>query len=241
MKRLQLLFLTAFFLFAFLTMSSDIKAQDMEVGISAGLNISSHLKDFRFSTQDINLKLEPEVALGYQGGLVVRKKITNSLRLQAEPSIILLGARYEEPITVRGFNFETDSRTELLYLQMPLILQVTTVPRKETVYGRHRNRTTYHLSGGIFGGYLLDAKFSGTNTGAPIGIDFEGDFSNDVTFQYKEYDGGLILGAGLEHGHNNKVGFETRAMFSILDSGNDQEPFFKPQNMAITFSVYFLL
>jgi hypothetical protein len=143
---------------------------------------------------------------------------------------------------LRGTEFQTDSRTELTYIQLPLLLQLTTAPKEQTIYGRKRPKTTFHISGGLFGGYLLDARFHGSNTGAPIGIEFEGDFSNDVTSQYSEYDAGAVFGLGFEYGYYRKLGFETRAQLSVIDSADDPEkPFFKHQNMAITFAIYLLL
>lgn len=217
------------------------EAQRAGVGLTAGVNTSSHLKNFRFAIDDINLDLDPGFSAGFNAGLVLRRHITPSVRIQAEPGIAMMGARYNESFQLRGFQFETDSRTELYYIQVPLLLQYTTTPTEYTTFGRQRSRTTYHLTGGIFGGYLFDARFSGTNTGAPIGIEFQGAFSNDVRDQYKDYDGGIVLGAGFEHGYNTRIGFEARVIFSIIDSGNAPDINFEPQNMGVSLSVYYLL
>ncbi|MDR8392375.1 PorT family protein [Aliifodinibius sp. S!AR15-10] len=213
----------------------------MEFGITGGLSMSSHLHHFRFTDADVSLDLEPKLTMGYQAGVIARNNFSNKLRLQAEPSFAMLGARYEESFTLRGSVFQTDSRTELLYFQLPLVLQLSTAGPNETVFGSPYAKTTYHISGGVFGGYLLDARFSGTNTGTPIGVPFESDFSNDIVSQYSEYDGGAILGLGFEHGNKRKIGFETRAQFSVYDSGEPSQQLFESQNMAVTFSVYFLL
>ncbi|MDZ7758402.1 outer membrane beta-barrel protein [Rhodohalobacter sp.] len=194
--------------------------QGVQIGISAGANVSSHLKNFQFQEGDINLDFNPGTKMGLNGGLILRVPINKSLRFQAEPSIARIGAKYDDSFELRGFNFQSDSKTDLLYIQLPLLLQLSTTPPERTVYGRQRAETTYHLTGGFYGGYLLDATFSGTNSGAPIGIQFQGDFSEDVIDQYKTYDGGLILGGGLEHGAKSKIGLEVRAFFSITDSGN---------------------
>lgn len=218
----------------------NTNAQSVDYGISSGINISSHINNFQYSSGDINLELEPKISIGYQGGVIVRKNVTRSFRIQAEPSVIMLGASYQEPFTLRGFELQTDSKTELIYLQLPFLFQLSSVPPEENVFGRKKPRTTFHLTGGVYGGYLLDAQFSGTNTGAPIGITFEGDFSNNVTPQYAEYNGGVIFGGGFEHGINNKIGFETRAQLAVIDSENTKEQSFTPQNIAITFAVYLL-
>lgn len=230
---------TAFVLITSSSLLNKVHAQDW--GLSAGVTMSSHLNDFWFIEDDIQLRLKPDIAVGYHVGLISRVQLAPILRLQAEPSIVMLGARYDDRFTLRGTEFTTDSRTELTYITLPLVLQLTTTRKQQNVYGRKQSFTTFHLSGGAFGGYLLDAQFEGTNSGAPIGIAFEGEFSNDVISQYSEYDAGVIFGLGLERGHYRKMGFETRAKYSVVNSGNDRIASFKPQNMAITFTLYFIL
>jgi len=214
----------------------------VKFGVKGGINMSTHLKHFRYSSEQVSrLDLNPLIKLGYQTGFIIRKPISPSWRLQTEPSIMLLGARYEESFTLQGFDFETDSRTKLLYLRLPLLVQLSTVPPERTVYGRQFAETTYHLTGGLFAGYLLDARFTGTNSGEPLGIPFIGDFSNEIKSQYSEYDGGLLLGVGFEHGYGKKIGLEARVQLSIYDSGDAPELYFKPQNLAVTFAAYILL
>lgn len=232
------LFLASFLILSF---PKDLEAQNLGIGITGGINVTSHVKNFRFASDDIYLDLSPNFTQGYTGGVILRRKLSKRYRFQAEPSIAQFGATYDESFELRGFNFQTDSRTELLYFQLPLLIQISTVTPERTIYGRQPAETTFHFSGGIFGGYLMDARFTGTNTGAPIGIEFAGSFSNDVREQYSDYDGGLIIGGGVEHGNNRKVGLETRFMFAIFDSGNEPQTNFEPQNMALTFSLYYIL
>jgi hypothetical protein len=237
-KRFLLILLIPFFLLSFPNLT---EAQRAGIGITAGLNTSSHLQNFRFVSGDIDLDFTPGFTTGFNAGLIYRHGLTQRFRLQAEPTITMLGASYNDSFVLRGFDFETDSKTQLLYLQLPLLLQLSTTPPERTVFGREPAETTYHLSGGIFGGYLLDAQFSGTNSGAPIGIAFEGDFSEDVKPQYKEYDGGVIFGGGVEYGSTNKVGAELRFFFSVFDSGNQPDISFKPQNLGVTLNLYFIM
>lgn len=209
-------------------------------GITGSIGSSSHLKNFRFVSGDINLDFTPNFTTSFNVGFVFRRKISDRFRFQTEPSIARFGAGYSEGFELRGFNFQTDSQTELLYVQLPLLIQLTTVPTQQTVYGRRRSETTYHFTGGVFGGYLLDAQFSGTNTGAPIGIEFAGSFSNDIIDQYSDFDGGIVLGTGFEHGYNTKIGLEGRVHFSVIDSGDVENYGFKPQNLAFSLTGYFL-
>lgn len=215
--------------------------QSLNVGITGGLNISTHISNFEYSSGDISLDLNPKVTTSYQAGLVVRKQLSSSFRLQIEPSYIQLGAKYNEPFQLRGFELETESQTELQYLYLPLLLQLTTESPYRVAYGRQQAGTTYHATGGFFAGYLLDAHFTGTTRGAPIGVPFEGAFSNNVSYQYPEYDGGIVLGVGLEHGLEQKMGFEARALLSVFNAGDTSGLMSNSQNTAITFSVYFLL
>jgi hypothetical protein len=221
--------------------TNEAKSQSLGIGVTAGVNTSTHLHNFRFAIDDIFLDLSPKISTGYNAGIIIRQGIHRNLRFQAEPGIAFLGAKYDDSFTLRGFDFQTDSETELIYVQLPLLLQLTTSPSERTIYGRNWAETTYHLTGGIFGGYLLDGTFSGTNSGAPIGIEFQGNFSNDITNQYTFYDAGVILGGGLEHGLNSKFGLEARLMFSVLNSGDAPQINFRTQNMAATLSFYFLL
>jgi hypothetical protein len=220
---------------------NNIQAQSLDWGITGGMNISSHLNKFLYIEDDVNLELNPDIAVGYNIGFITRAKLSHIVRLQIEPSLIMLGAKYDDTFTLRGVELETNSRTELTYIQLPLLLQLTTAKKQQNVYGRKNPQTTFHISGGVFGGYLLDAHFKGTNTGAPLGIAFEGEFSNDVINQYSKYDAGAIFGLGFEHGHYSKLGFETRALLSVIDTGDNADiSSFKHQNMAITFAIYYI-
>ena len=230
----------AFTLLVSLT-AQETNSQNLGIGVTAGVNTSTHLHNFRFAIEDISLDLSPGISSGYNAGIIIRQGIHHNLRFQAEPGIAFLGAKYDDSFTLRGFDFQTESETELLYVQLPLLLQLTTTPPERTVYGRQWPETTYHLTGGIFGGYLLDGTFSGTNTGAPIGIEFQGDFSNNITDQYTFYDAGVVLGGGLEHGFNTKFGLEARLIFSVVNSGDAPQINFRTQNIAATLSFYFLL
>lgn len=242
MNKLQ--FFTVF-IFVSLLLSFSItfnaNAQSLGIGIKGGPNLTGHLNNFRYVSGDINLDLTPNMSSGYNVGIVYRQRLSKNYRLQLEPSILTMGAKYEEGFELRGFNFQTESETELLYVQLPLLLQLTTTPPERTVYGRQYTNTTYHLTGGIYGSYLLDAQFSGTNTGAPIGINFSGNFSNDVKEQYLDYDAGLILGVGIENGSSNRFGLDARLMLSVIEIGDASNFTFEPKNLGAIISLYFLL
>ncbi len=237
------IFLILIFVFIFLslTFAFNSNGQSLGVGIKGGPNVTTHLQNFRFVSGDIDLNLTPNTTSGFNFGFIYRRQINDNYRFQVEPTILTLGAKYEEGFELRGFNFQTESRTELMYIQVPFVFQLSTTPPERTVYGRQYPNTTYHLTGGAYMGYLMNARFSGTNTGAPIGIAFAGDFSNDVTNQYSAFDGGIVVGAGIENGGNNRIGFEGRMIFSAIDNGATLDFDFSPQNIAAVFSIYYLL
>lgn len=242
MNRFGIFFIATLVIFLLsLTSTSKSSGQNIGLGIKAGPNVTSHLQNFRFVSGDIDLDLTPQSTWGYNFGFVYRRPVNDRYRLQIEPTLLTMGANYEEGFELRGFNFQTESRTELLYFQVPFVFQLTTVPQERIVYGRPYSETTYHLTGGGFVGYLLNASFSGTNTGAPIGIAFAGDFSNDVANQYSAFDAGLILGAGFERGSRRMTGLEARLIFSVIDNGATTEFDFSPHNIGAVVSLYMIL
>ena len=242
MNKLQ--FITVFtfinLICAFL-ITNNTNGQSVGFGIKAGPNYTSHLSNFRYVSDDINLELTPTFSSGYNIGFVYRLKLSENYRFQIEPSVVTMGAKYDEGFTLRGFEFQTESETTLMYIQLPFLIQLTTSPDKRTVYGRQYTSTTYHFTTGLYGSYLLSAQFTGTNTGQPVGINFTGDFANDVTGQYSEYDAGIMIGFGLENGDLNRIGLDARLMYSVIDSGDVTGFTFEPKNIGAIFSVYFLL
>jgi len=232
-----LLFPTLLFIFM---KPGESHAQKNGIGVQAGINFSSHLNNFKFDLDDVSLDLSPEFTDGWQMGIVSRHYLSNNLRLQFEPSFIQLGASYNDFFIMRGNEFQSISSTELNYIHLPILLQLTTTPPDRDRFPRPWPEFTFHLTGGIYGSYLFDAKFSGRNRGGPIGIEFEEEFENEITNQYKDIDAGIILGAGTEFGLHTKIGFETRLLLGVLSSGNQPVIDFNPHNMAFTFGLYFL-
>lgn len=215
-------------------------SQDTGLGAKVGFNFGTQLNNFQFTSGDLELDLDPSVMTGFNLALIYRNRIADNFRIQAEPTYLRIGAEYNESFTFRGFDFETDSKTELSYLHLPLMLELTTTPPDLEEFPKPWEETTYHLSFGLYGSYLVDATFSGTNSGTPIGVDFEEEFSNDVSSQFNSYDAGIVLGGGLEYGYLNKIGFETRLMLGLLNAENENETEFKPNNLAVSFGLYYI-
>lgn len=237
---LKLNFIVVLLLFI-ISMKPEIShSQRIGLGAKAGFNFSSHLNNFKFDLDEVSLDFSTEFTDGWQMGIISRHYLSNNLRLQFEPSFIQLGAGYNDFFVMRGVEFQSISSTELNYIHLPILLQLTTTPPDRDRFPRPWPEFTFHLTGGTYGSYLFDAKFSGRNRGEPIGIEFEEAFENEITNQYKNIDAGIILGAGTEFGLNTKIGFETRFLLGVLSSGNQPEIDFNPHNMAFTFGLYFL-
>lgn len=212
-------------------------AQSAEFGITRGINISTHADKFVYKTDGPNVALTPKMTTDLHIGLIARKKLS-SLRLQFEPSITKLGAKYDEPVTIQGEEFQTKSETQLKYLQLPLQIQFPVTPSGENIFSLP---DTYYLSSGIFWSYLLDARHEGTNTRQGTGSSSEeNSFSEDVIIQYSRYDGGIMLGAGLEYGTKVTIGFETRVQYTAVQTYKST-PTYRPRNTAVTFALYLLL
>lgn len=216
-------------------------AQDVGLGFKASLNINTQLNNFQFTSGDLALDLSPSVTSGYQLGLIYRNRIRPNIRLQTEPSFSKIGAQYNESFIFRGFNFETDSEIKLYYIDLPLLIEFTTTPPDLQEFPKPWEETTYHLSFGLYGSYLLDATFTGVNSGNPIGIDFEEEFSNDVTSEFNPLDAGIIVGGGFEYGYLNKIGVQTRLTFGLLNPTSNNQIELKAGNVALSFTLYYLL
>jgi len=216
-------------------------AQETGIGLKAGANYSTQLNSFQFTTGDLQINLDPSFTLGYHLGLIYRQRIARNFRIQAEPTFLRIGARYDDSFTFRGFDFQTDSETRLSYIQLPLMLEWTTTPPDLEKVPIPWEVTTYHASIGLYSSYLVDAMFSGSNSGSPVGVEFDEEFSNDVTNQLNYFDAGFIIGGGLEYGNKDKIGIEARLMLGMLNSGNTNVNEIKPDNLSISIAVYYML
>ena len=183
-------------------LGNNVKSQDLGIGLRVGGGTSTHLNDFKFIVTNNQIKLSPSFTENFDASLIYRKILTDNLRIQVEPGIIRLGASYNETIAPRdfgGFEITTDSKTKLWYAYMPLLVQLTTTPPDRLEFPKPWAITTYHVTAGLYGSYLLDATFEGVNSGFPLGVAFEGEFSEDVSNQYKDY------GAGFDEKYKEKL------------------------------------
>ncbi|MGF1671096.1 MAG: outer membrane beta-barrel protein [Balneolaceae bacterium] len=219
-------------------------AQKTGIGFRAGVGASTHINEFKFLVNIEQIRLDPNVTENFDAGLIYRNIIADNWRIQLEPGIIRMGARYNQVIENEpdfgSFVINTDSKTNIWYAYMPVLLQLTTTPPDRLEFPKPWAITTYHATFGFYGSYLLDASFRGTNSGAPLGVEFQGDFREDVSDQFRDFGAGVIIGGGLEHGLNSKIGIEARAIFGALSAGDSDILNFNPLNLAVTFNIYFI-
>lgn len=230
MFRPKTVFITLVVMFTFILPATG-QGQIMDFGLSAGINVNTHTGKFRYSGN----YLTPEINAGYHAGLIARTKLSKILRAALEPSLILLGARYNEPVSIGGTSYQADTRTQLLYLHLPLLLQFIHTPSPDIaqVYGEAITDHSYHFTAGFFGEYLLDARHKGTLTAG----DQSNDISRDVILQYSRYDAGAVAGIGVEF--QEQFGIESRFQYTLLQAYNGT-PRYKPKNYALTLSLYVL-
>ena len=214
-------------------------AQNIGLGFKAGLDFSTQLNRFQFTSGELELDLDPSFTPGYHIGLIYRNRISKNFRVQAEPAFLRIGAKYTEPFTIETSEVQTDSETKLYYFHLPVLLELTSTPPDLQEVPIPWEETTYHATIGLYGSYLIDAVFLGTISRIPIGIE-EADFFNNVTNQFNNFDAGLIVGGGFEYGYQSKFGFATRLMLGLLNSNSENTFKFKADNLAITAGVYYL-
>lgn len=232
-----LLISAVIFLFAF---AQRTEAQRIGLGASFGFNQASHLNNFQLADGAIDLSLNPELRNGYQFGIIYREIISNNFRLQVEPQFVVLGANYSGTFTFQGNELQTVSETELHYIHVPLLVQLTTTPPDRARYPRPWPEFTFHLTAGGYGAYLLDAAFFGSVAGTPIGVEFSDTFNNNVKSQYSDYEAGLIVGAGSEFGLNHKLGLDFRLIYGLMNSVDTTQRDFQMNNVSFNVSLYYI-
>jgi hypothetical protein len=213
------------------------EAQDYGFGVKTGFLTVTQTGNFIFSDGDINVDLDSGYMAGYTFGVFTRLTIDNNLRLLTELNYSRYGAAYDGSFVFQNQQIFTKSVTGIRYLQVPVMVEWYTDPPDLGPYRYQRPYWSWIVKGGLYAGYRVDAVFSGTNTARILGVDFESDFSNNVTDSYKAFDAGLTIGGGLEYGLTRKYGFETRFVMGLLDVGNEMNT----RNMGLVFAFYFVM
>ena len=213
------------------------QAQDYRFGVKTGFLSVTQTGNFIFSDGGINVDLDSGYMSGYTLGLFTRLTIDNNLRLLTEINYSRYGAAYDGSFVIQNQQIFTQSTTGVRYVQVPVMVEWYTDPPDLGPYRYQRPYWSWIVKGGLYGGYRIDAVFSGTNTARILGVDFESDFSNGVTDSYKAFDAGVTIGGGVEYGLTRKYGFETRFVMGVLDVGNE----INTRNMGFVFAFYFVM
>jgi hypothetical protein len=217
---------------------AGIHAQDYGFGAKTGFSVVTQTGNFIYSEGDINVDLSSGYMAGYTLGVFTRLTVDRNLRLITELNYSRYGAAYDGSFIFQNQQIFTKSTTGVRYLQVPVMLEWHTSPPDLGPFRYQRPYWSWLARGGLYGGYRIDAVFSGTNTAQILGVNFERDFSNNVTDSYKAFDAGLTFGGGVEYGLTRKYGFEARFVMGVLDVGDEN---MTTRNLGFVFAFYFVM
>lgn len=232
--------ISVFFSLVFLGDIQRAAAQRVGLGVTGGGNLSTHTRTFRLDDPVLQMDLEPEFRSGYHYGIVLRRVFSDHVRLQLEPRFASVGAEYDGIITFAENDLMVDGTSEIWYIQLPVLFQLTTTPPDRAEFPRPWPEFTFHFSAGAYAGYLLESAFSGTIRGSPLGVEFSDNFVNDSSNQFAQYDAGFVIGGGTEFGLNTKIGADLRLMYGLKNAADTSDVPLDLQNVVINLSFYFI-
>ena len=215
----------------------QVEGQNYGFGVKAGFSAVTQTGNFIFSDGNVNLNLSSGIMAGYSVGFFTRLMLNERYMLVAELNLVRFGASYDDSFQFQNQEISTISKTAIRYIQIPVLIEWHTKAPDLGPYRYQRPFLSFFGSSGFYGGYRLDAVFSGKNSAEFLGVDFETEFSNNVTDTFKAFDAGLILGGGIEYGLKRKYGFETRLVMGLLDVGKNAPA----RNIGVIFGLYFLM
>lgn len=232
--------ISLFFSLVFLGDIQPAAAQKAGLGVTGGGTLSTHTRAFSLDDSALQMDLEPEFRSGYHYGIVLRRILSDHFRLQLEPRFASIGADYDGIITFAGNDLMIDATSEVHYIQLPVLLQLTTTPPDRAKFPRPWPEFTFHFSAGAYAGYLVESAFSGTVRGTPLGVEFSDSFSNNSSDQFAQYDAGLVIGGGSEFGLNTKLGADLRLMYGLKNAADTSDVPLDLQNVIVSLSFYFI-
>ncbi len=198
-------------------------SQKLDLGLKGGVNFSSLNGIFLFQQEDVSLNLNPKNVTRYTFGGVLRYTITPHFSLQTEVLFTPRGAQFIEDIVVRGQPFRLTGDVNLSYIEVPLLLRLSTV---RTGRGRFfYPRPGFTVNGYVGGaaGYKTRAKFRGDISGDLFGVPFEESFGNSVWNRFETLDYVSIVGGGFEYGLNTRIILDIRYVYGLTNIIADQE------------------
>lgn len=215
----------------------QVHAQQYGFGIKTQAAVMTQTGNFKFNEGAVSLDLSSGFISGYSVGFFSRLTLDDSWKLVTELNFSRYGASYDGSFEFQNQVIFTESTTGIRYFQIPVLLEWHTLAPDLGPYRYQRPYWSWHAKGGIYGGYRIDAVFSGNNSAEILGVNFASEFSNDVTDSFKAFDAGITLGGAVEYGLRRKYGFETRFVMGLYDVGNNNTT----RNIGLLFGFYYLL
>ena len=216
---------------------SGLLAQDYSFGVKIGFSVVTQTGNFAYADGEVDLELESGFMAGYSFGVVSRLTLGSNWNLLTELNYSRFGASYDDSFQFQNQQIFAVGKTRINYIQVPVMVDWQTGPPDLGPYRYQRPYISWHARGGLYGGYRVNARFSGTNTAQILGVDFESEFSNDVTDTFQAFDFGLTAGGAVEYGLRQKFGFETRLVLGMLNAGTNMDS----RNMGLVFGFYWMI
>jgi hypothetical protein len=198
-------------------------SQKIDIGLKGGVNLSSLDGVFLFEQENIELNLNPNIALRFTVGGVLRYNVTSNFSVQTELMVASRGARFKEDITIRTQQFRLSGNVNLSYIEVPLLFRLSTVRPDRGRFFYPRPGFTFNGYAGGAVGYKTKANFNGSLTGELFGVPFEEPFKNSVWNQFDTLDYGIIIGGGFEFGINTRIILDLRYYYGLADINIDQQ------------------
>ncbi len=230
---------TFFTLFLTVSILTIAQSQIFELGLKSGVNLSYfHGDQYSIIEEDVQLILDPETTVRFTGGIIARLNITSIFSIQTEILYSTKGARFQEDIVVRGQELSFDGGVTLGYIEIPLIMRLSTTRPDRGPLFYDRPGFTFNAYGGGIAAYRTRSTFGGELTGDLFGVPFDEVFKNRVWYQFKDIDYGIVVGTGLEYGADDSIKYllDIRYTLGLMDIGDDPQTNFSLQNGNISIS-----
>ncbi len=215
--------------------AASVSAQSFQFGITGGANLSTLSNPYTFMEADTVFTINSKYAIRYRGGALARLNFNDYISIQTEIGYVGKGARYKESLNLLGSSLRLNGDVSLAYIEMPLLLRLSTKlpPRDELFY--LIPGFTYHVYAGGFYAYSVRAKFNGTLSGIIVGGEFEEGFEDEIINRIDKNDYGIVAGIGFDYGLYSKFSFEIRYTHSLNDIARDA--LLKPELTNSVFSL----
>ena len=215
-------------------------SQKVDLGLKGGVNFSSLNGKFSFQQEDVSLNLNPKNVTRYTFGGVLRYTITPHFSLQTEVLFTPRGAQFIEDIVVRGQPFRLTGDVNLSYIEVPLLLRLSTVRtgRGQFFYPRPGFTVNGYVGGAA--GYKTRATFRGELDGDLFGVPFEESFGNSLWNRTNTLDYVLVLGGGVEYGLNTRILLDIRYVYGLTDINAERQVYDPIKNRMLSVLIGFM-